>query len=184
MSSPVFRFAPSPNGELHIGHARSALVGYDWARERGGRFLVRLEDIDIGRVRPRFVDGIFEDLAWLGVTWEKPVLRQSEHFPVYRAAADYLSELGLTFPCFASRNEIEIASARAGLPRDPDGAPLYPGIARNRSLGEVKARIAAGERYFEGLIGHYFLNNPHRTTVVLTPDPELARREAEAEQAT
>jgi glutamyl-Q tRNA(Asp) synthetase len=147
MSPPVFRFAPSPNGELHIGHARSALVGYDWARSCGGRFLVRLEDIDVSRVRPRFVDGIFEDLAWLGVTWEKPVLRQSEHFPVYRAAADHLSELGFTFPCFASRNEIEVASARAGLARDPDGAPLYPGIARNMSLGEVKARIAAGERY-------------------------------------
>ncbi len=147
MSVPVFRFAPSPNGELHIGHARSALVGYDWARSCGGRFLVRLEDIDVARVRQRFIDGIFEDLAWLGVPWEKPVLRQSEHFAVYRAAADRLGELSLTYPCFASRNEIELASARAGLPRDPDGAPLYPGIARAMSLGEVKGRIAAGERY-------------------------------------
>lgn len=145
MSTPVFRFAPSPNGELHLGHARSAIIGYDWARRTGGRFLVRLEDIDVTRVRPEYIEGIYHDLDWLGLSWERPVLRQSEHFPVYAAAAERLTALGLTYPCFASRSEIETASTRSGLPRDPDGAPLYPGIWRDAPAGEVARRAAMRE---------------------------------------
>lgn len=145
MTRPVFRFAPSPNGELHLGHARSAIVGHDWARRAGGRFLLRLEDIDLARVRQRYVDGIFDDLTWLGLTWESEVLRQSEHFPVYRAAAERLSAEGLTYPCFAGRGEIEAVSTRLGLPRDPDGAPLYPGLWRERAEADVLRRLAGGE---------------------------------------
>ena len=122
---PVFRFAPSPNGELHLGHALSALVGYERAMAAGGRFLLRIEDIDIGRTRQEFVNGIFEDLNWLGLTWEEPVLFQSQRFEAYRAAARQLEALGLLYPCFATRSEIEAAAAPGAL--DPDGAPLYPG---------------------------------------------------------
>ena len=89
-SPPIFRFAPSPNGELHLGHALSALIGYEQARSCGGRFLLRIEDIDTARSRPQFVDGIFADLAWLGITWEEPVVFQSERMPAYRAAVERL----------------------------------------------------------------------------------------------
>lgn len=147
MTTPVFRFAPSPNGELHLGHARSAVVGHDWARRLGGRFLLRLEDIDIVRVRQRYVDGILADLKWLGVTWDGEVLRQSEHFPVYRMAAERLTAEGLTYPCFATRTEIDAASGRLGLPHDPDGAPLYPGLWRGREAREADKRRACGEPF-------------------------------------
>src|SRR5262245_53076991 len=103
---PVFRFAPSPNGELHLGHALSALVGYERARAAGGRFLLRIEDIDKGRRRPEFVAGIFEDLRWLGLAWEEPVVFQSQRLPAYAAAAQGLEALGLLYPCFATRSEI------------------------------------------------------------------------------
>ena len=111
MAVPVFRFAPSPNGPLHLGHALSALTGSDMARRAGGRFLVRVEDIDVTRCREEHVSGIFEDLAWLGIAWEEPVLRQSEHFAVYAEAAQRLEAQGLLYPCFASRSEIEAAAA-------------------------------------------------------------------------
>src|SRR5581483_11899792 len=107
MSTPVFRFAPSPNGELHLGHALSALVGYERARACGGRFLLRIEDIDKGRSRPRFVAGILADLAWLGLAWEEPVVFQSQRLDAYRDAARRLEDMGLLYPCFASRAEIE-----------------------------------------------------------------------------
>jgi glutamyl-Q tRNA(Asp) synthetase len=145
MSTPVFRFAPSPNGELHLGHALSALVGYQRAGACGGRFLLRIEDIDTGRSRPEFVAGILADLAWLRLAWEEPVLFQSQRLPAYRAAAGRLEAMGLLYPCFASRAEIEAASA--GGARDPDGAPLYPGLFRGRDAGEVAARRAAGEPF-------------------------------------
>ena len=99
----VTRFAPSPNGHLHVGHALSAIIAHDAARKNGGRFLLRIEDIDLERRRPEFVDAIYEDLAWLGLAWEQPVLVQSEHFAEYLKAADKLIAMGLLYPCFASR---------------------------------------------------------------------------------
>lgn len=121
---PVFRFAPSPNGRLHLGHAFSALTTYRLARRAGGRFILRMEDIDVGRTRSQFVDGIFEDLEWLGLTWEEPVLRQSERFPAYQDAAERLRMRGVLYPCAATRKEIS-SRLGAGGGRDPDGAPLY-----------------------------------------------------------
>ena len=141
----VFRFAPSPNGEMHLGHALSALIGCEWARAYRGRFLLRIEDIDRGRSRPRFVAQIFEDLAWLGIAWEEPVVLQSQRMPAYRAAARRLEAMGLVYPCFATRAEIEAAAADG--PVDPDGAPLYPGLFRGRDPAEVTRRRAAGEPF-------------------------------------
>jgi len=145
MPQPVFRFAPSPNGELHLGHALSALVGYEQARARGGRFLLRIEDIDVGRSRERFVAGIFEDLAWLGLTWEEPVVFQSRRMPAYGEAASKLEAMGLVYPCFATRAEIEAAAA--GGRTDPDGAPLYPGLYKGCDAQEIAQRTAAGEPF-------------------------------------
>jgi glutamyl-Q tRNA(Asp) synthetase len=145
MSTPVFRFAPSPNGELHLGHALSALLNYERARACGGRFLLRIEDIDKGRSRPSFVAGIFVDLAWLGITWEAPVIFQSQRLSAYRDAAARLERVGLLYPCFASRSEIEAAAV--GGERDPDGALLYPGLFKGRDAGEVARRRAAGEPF-------------------------------------
>ena len=134
---PVFRFAPSPNGYLHLGHAYSALLNFDLARRSGGRFLLRIEDIDIARCRPEFETAIYEDLAWLGIAWEEPVRRQSGHFAEYRAALSKLSARGLVYPGFESRAEIARLVAQresdAPWPRDPDGAPLYPGAAKSLS---------------------------------------------------
>lgn len=142
---PVFRFAPSPNGRLHLGHALSALYGFDMAQRLGGRFLLRIEDIDVSRARPEFVQGIFEDLAWLGIAWEKPVLVQSKNFAVYAAAAEQLQTMGLLYPCFASRAEIEAASDPQHL--DPEGAPLYPGLWRDRASDDVARAKASGVPY-------------------------------------
>ena len=142
---PVFRFAPSPNGELHLGHALSALVGWEAARAVGGRFLLRIEDIDTGRARPEFVAGIFRDLRWLGLDWEEPVLVQSTRFAAYAEAARRLEAMGLLYPCFATRAEIEAAAAGGG--RDPDGAPLYPGLWKGRPTAEMALRKAAGEPF-------------------------------------
>ena len=106
MSTPVFRFAPSPNGYLHLGHAFSALVNHDMARAEGGRLLLRIEDIDAERCRPEYEATIFEDLAWLGIAWEEPVRRQGAHFADYRAALATLQEQGLLYPSFESRSEL------------------------------------------------------------------------------
>jgi glutamyl-Q tRNA(Asp) synthetase len=148
---PVFRFAPSPNGMLHLGHAYSALLNFDLARASGGRFLLRIEDIDLTRCRPEFEAAIYEDLSWLGIAWETPVRRQSEHLGEYRRALDALSSLGLVYPSFESRAEIArlVAEREAiGLwPRDPDGAPLYPGNARQLARGERTRRIESGAPY-------------------------------------
>ncbi|MDP1865578.1 MAG: tRNA glutamyl-Q(34) synthetase GluQRS [Bradyrhizobium sp.] len=134
---PVFRFAPSPNGYLHLGHAYSALLNFDSARHSGGRFLLRIEDIDPARCRPDFEAAIYEDLAWLGISWETPVRRQSEHLADYRAALEKLTAMGLIYPAFESRAEIArlVAQreAQARWPRDPDGTPLYPGVAKSLS---------------------------------------------------
>ena len=151
MTPPVFRFAPSPNGFLHLGHALSALLNFDMARAAGGRLLLRMEDIDRTRCRPEFEAAIYQDLAWLGIEWEEPVRRQSEHFSDYQAALDKLRAMRLTFPSFESRAEIahrvSDRESHARWPRDPDGAPLYPGTARLMGEQEREARIASGEAY-------------------------------------
>jgi glutamyl-Q tRNA(Asp) synthetase len=151
MPPPVFRFAPSPNGFLHLGHAYSALLNFDLARQAGGRFLLRIEDIDSTRCRPEFEAAIYEDLAWLGLSWETPVRRQSEHFSRYRDAIEKLSAQGLIYPSFESRAEIARLVAEretAGVwPRDPDGAPLYPGAAKSLSAGERQRLIESGLPY-------------------------------------
>ena len=144
---PVLRFAPSPNGELHLGHALSALVASTYARRLGGRFLLRIEDIDVGRCRPQFITGILDDLGWLGLDWEEPVLRQSEHFADYRAAAHRLEAMGLLYPCFATRAEIAAAAARDPGALDPDGAPLYPGLHSRLGSDEIASRKAAGQAF-------------------------------------
>lgn len=142
---PVFRFAPSPNGALHLGHALSALVTYDMARKMSACFLLRIEDIDLERCRPEFEAQMLDDLAWLGLTWEEPVRRQSEHFETYRQARDALNALGLLYPCFASRKEIA-AHAILGLD-DPDGAPLYPGLHKGLSPSEIERRKGSEEPF-------------------------------------
>jgi glutamyl-Q tRNA(Asp) synthetase len=141
---PVFRFAPSPNGELHLGHALSALTVDRLCREAGGRFLLRIEDIDRTRCRPEYETGILRDLAWLGLAWERPVRRQSEHMDAYAEALARLTAAGLVYPAFMSRAEIAAATAYPAAPRDPDGAPLYPGADRDLDPGEAARRIAAG----------------------------------------
>jgi glutamyl-Q tRNA(Asp) synthetase len=151
MIPPVFRFAPSPNGHLHLGHALSALSNFDLARAAGGRFLLRIEDIDAARCRPDYERAIYDDLAWLGITWEEPVRRQSAHFDDYRAALARLDALGLIYPSFESRGEIARLVAeretRASWPRDPDGAPLYPGDALSLAPAERRRRMATGVPY-------------------------------------
>jgi glutamyl-Q tRNA(Asp) synthetase len=144
------RFAPSPTGYLHLGHAHAALFAARAAGE-GGRFLLRIEDIDRTRCRPEFTAAIFEDLAWLGLRWEEPVRRQSGHMEVYRAALDKLRTRGLLYPCFCTRAEIRAEIARAGeAPHPPaegaDGA-VYPGTCRRLSDAERKRRVAEGWPY-------------------------------------
>jgi glutamyl-Q tRNA(Asp) synthetase len=151
MSASVFRFAPSPNGYLHLGHALSALINFDMARAAGGRYLLRMEDIDAARCRPHYAEAICEDLTWLGMRWEEPVRRQSEHFEDYRAALARLGSLRLVYPSFETRGEVArlVAErdAQANWPRDPDGAPLYPGNARALPVAQRNARMQSGEPY-------------------------------------
>jgi glutamyl-Q tRNA(Asp) synthetase len=130
------RFAPSPTGLLHLGHALSALLGWRLARAAGGRFILRIENIDTTRCRPAFEAGVFEDLAWLGLDWDGPVLRQSERLAVYRQALDRLKALGVVYPCFCTRADI---AAAGGAPQGPEG-PLYPGTCRELGAEEIAAR--------------------------------------------
>ncbi|HZS63637.1 MAG TPA: tRNA glutamyl-Q(34) synthetase GluQRS [Xanthobacteraceae bacterium] len=147
----VFRFAPSPNGYLHLGHAYSALLNFDMARTSGGRFLLRIEDVDTTRCRPEFESAIYEDLAWLGIEWEMPVRRQSDHLDDYRLAIARLENLGLVYPSFESRADIArfvaAREAQGSWPRDPDGTPLYPGTSKQLTPEERISRIAAGTPY-------------------------------------
>ncbi len=144
-SAPRLRFAPSPTGRLHLGHALSALLNLAVARRLGGRLLVRIEDIDPTRCRSEFATALLEDLAWLGVTSDGPVLVQSEHLAIYRAAAQQLEAMGLLYPCFATRQEIQAATRPGAV--DPDGAPLYPGLHKGLSSREIASRQAAGEPF-------------------------------------
>jgi glutamyl-Q tRNA(Asp) synthetase len=151
MTTPILRFAPSPNGHLHLGHAYSALLNHDLARAHGGRFLLRIEDIDAARCRPEYEAAILEDLAWLGLTWEEPVWRQSERLAHYQAAIARLDRDGLVYASFESRADISRMvrerEASGPWPRDPDGAPLYPGSARALPAAERERRQGAGEAY-------------------------------------
>ena len=151
MATPVFRFAPSPNGYLHLGHALSALLNFEMARAAGGRLLLRIEDIDETRCRPEYEQAIVEDLAWLGIEWEQPVRRQSEHLGDYRSALAQFEAQGLLYPSFESRAEIAaLVAARerdGAWPRDPDGAPVYPGNVNAMLPAERQRRVAAGDRY-------------------------------------
>lgn len=151
MTVPAFRFAPSPNGPLHLGHALSALLNADMAAATGGRMLVRIEDVDGTRARPEYERAILDDLDWLGVTYEQPVRRQSEHACDYAAALERLMVLGLVYRSFLSRTEITAAIATEEArsdrpwPRDPDGAPLYPPVDRERPTEEAEALTRAGQ---------------------------------------
>jgi len=185
----VTRFAPSPTGYLHVGHAASALTGWRAAREAGGRFLLRIEDIDATRCRPEFERAIYEDLAWLGLSWEEPVRRQSEHMADYARALAQLDRLGVLYPCFCTRQEIaaEIAAA-ANAPHGPDG-PLYPGTCRSLASEERGARIARGLPYAlrldaataAGIAGPLTWEEDGRGAVAVEPgalgDAVLARKE-------
>ncbi|AZO79933.1 MULTISPECIES: tRNA glutamyl-Q(34) synthetase GluQRS [unclassified Bosea (in: a-proteobacteria)] len=152
-SSPVFRFAPSPNGRLHLGHAYSALTNERLAARFGGGLLLRIEDIDLSRCRPEFEQGIHDDLAWLGMSFSPDMRRQSLHFDDYRRALDRLQAMGLVYPCFCSRQEVKDAvkrrEAEAGTPwpRDPDGAPVYPGTCRLLNEAEAQRRRETGEQH-------------------------------------
>jgi glutamyl-Q tRNA(Asp) synthetase len=139
MQKITTRFAPSPTGYLHLGHAASAIAAYDFARANGGRFILRVEDIDLGRCRSEYVDALYEDLAWLGLRWETPVRRQSQHFLTYQNALQKLQAQNLIYPCFCSRADI---AAAITAPHGPD-AMHYPGTCKH--LENATARIAAGD---------------------------------------
>jgi glutamyl-Q tRNA(Asp) synthetase len=151
MYTRIFRFAPSPNGYLHLGHAYSALLNDDMARACDGRLLLRIENIDASRCRPEYETAIYEDLRWLGISWSEPVRRQSEHFADYRAAVAKLEAAGLLYPSFESRSEIAAMVAereRAGpWPRDPDDVPLYPGVAGMMPAEERARRRREGQPF-------------------------------------
>jgi glutamyl-Q tRNA(Asp) synthetase len=151
MTAPMLRFAPSPNGYLHLGHALSAVLNFDMARQAGGRFVLRIEDIDVTRCRPEYEAAIYEDLAWLGLVWEEPVRRQSDHFDTYEAALGRLDAMGLIYPSFESRAEIArlVAAREHAGPwrRDPDGVPFYPGDAKALPLAERRRRRDAGDAF-------------------------------------
>ena len=152
MTGPAFRFAPSPNGRLHLGHAYSALLNGELARRTGGRLLLRIEDIDPARCRPEFEQAIYADLEWLGLEWELPIRRQSDHLELYRQTLEGLADRGLIYPSFLSRREIDervrrIEKNGTPAPHDPDGSPLYPGEERSLSGGERLALIASGRLF-------------------------------------
>lgn len=149
---PVFRFAPSPNGPLHLGHALSAFLNRDMANAAGGRLLLRIEDIDLTRCTPEFEAGIHADLEWLGIAWETPTRRQSEHFADYQAALSQLIDRGLAYPSFLTRGEVKarvaaLQDTATPWPRDPDGSPLYPPDDRERSEFDRQQLLASGLKH-------------------------------------
>ncbi len=146
---PIFRFAPSPNGYLHLGHAFSAIKSYQMAKKMNGRFLLRIEDIDKERSRQEYIDAIYEDLSWLGIEWEEPVIKQSQRFELYQAAFNKLLEQKIIYPCFATRKEIKkaIEDLKIKPELDPDGAPIYPGLHKSLTNEEISGRIKNGEPY-------------------------------------
>ena len=187
MSAMVTRFAPSPTGRLHLGHAYAALFAARAAR--GGRFLLRIEDIDATRCRPEFEQGIYDDLAWLGLTWETPVRRQSDHMADYATALERLKAQGLIYPCFCTRAEIRAEIARAGAAPHGSEGPLYPGTCRRLDAAERVERIASGTPYAlrldaekaSGIAGPLTWHDRERGTIAADPrthgDVVLARKE-------
>ncbi len=185
----ITRFAPSPNGYLHLGHALSALTAYDIAHAGDGRFLLRIEDIDFERCRPEYETALYEDLAWLGLAWEQPVRRQSDHMKDYAAALFQLKTQGVVYPCFCSRKDIAEASAASGFDgKGPDG-PLYPGTCLSLPPSEVQKKLDAGQvpgwrldmRYAADLTGPLTWNDREAGTVPVMPetlgDVLIARRD-------
>jgi glutamyl-Q tRNA(Asp) synthetase len=149
---PVFRFAPSPNGRLHLGHALSAILNHDMAKTNDGRFLLRIEDIDLARCTPEFEQGIYEELRWLGLGWEVPVRRQSEHFRDYRHGLEQLIDMGIAYPSFMSRSDIKAfvqtyESQGKSWPCDPDGAPLYPPLDKRRTAKEIDSLLSSNAKH-------------------------------------
>ena len=186
----VTRFAPSPTGRLHKGHAFSALAAHGLARRSGGRFLVRIEDIDPIRCTRENAEHILEDLAWLGLEWEEPVRFQSEHLDDYAAAAARLQERGLLYPCFCTRRDIQREIEGAGQAPHGSEGPLYPGLCRRLSDGERAARLAAGEPHAlrldlekalfstgSGLVWHDTLHGPQRARPERLGDAVLVRKD-------
>ncbi len=182
----VTRFAPSPTGYLHLGHAFSALTAFDAARAVGGRFLLRIEDIDQGRARPEFEAAIYEDLAWLGIDWEKPVRRQSEHMDAYQSVLDGLIARGLVYRCFLTRRELAEASASAphgagevfrgeALPSEEEAERLTHGDAFAWRLSLKRARAELGPAYFSLVFEDE--TGPARATPELLGDVVLARKD-------
>ncbi|MHA1157145.1 MAG: tRNA glutamyl-Q(34) synthetase GluQRS [Alphaproteobacteria bacterium] len=139
---PVFRFAPSPNGRLHLGHVYAALRDFDLCRRAGGRFLLRIEDIDPTRSRPEYEAAIYDDLAWLGLSWEAPVMRQSTRMPIYAAQVERLRADDSLYPAFMSRAEARHATDTIDWPRDPDGSGLYPPDDRNLAAADIAQRLS------------------------------------------
>jgi glutamyl-Q tRNA(Asp) synthetase len=147
MKETVTRFAPSPTGRLHLGHAYSAFFAVEIARAAAGRFLLRIEDIDRTRCRPEFEAAILEDMAWLGLEWEEPVRRQSDHLTDYRAALDRLLDIGVVYPCFCTRKDIQREIERAGhAPHGREGL-IYPGTCRELADSERRAQMASGKSH-------------------------------------
>lgn len=178
--TPTLRFAPSPNGRLHLGHAYSALLNAQAAQALGGRLLLRMEDIDPTRCTPALATQCIEDLRWLGLTWEEPVRIQSQHMAEYGAALARLKAHGLVYPCFCTRKDIAAASRGT----DPEGAPLYPRTCANLTPQEAAARIAAGEPHAWRLdMGRALAASPgphHYTRFTL---PDFAEEAVAAEPA-
>lgn len=183
---PAIRFAPSPNGRLHLGHAYAAIHAFETAQTMGARFLLRIDDIDTARCTPENERAILDDLAWLGLTWEQPLRRQSEHFADYREAAESLRARGLLYPCFASRREIVEAVARTrGTACDPDGAPLYPGLYRDAAPKEVARLLAEGHPFALRLDMQRALDSVHRSELryrVFEPNGGTSERVAQPER--
>ncbi len=178
---PVTRFAPSPTGRLHLGHAFSALAAHDFARERDGTFLLRIEDIDPGRTRAAFVDGIFEDLLWLGIEWDGEIVYQSERLDAYGEALERLKAAGLLYPCFCTRADI---AASVAAPHGPDG-PIYPGTCRGLSAPDL-SRLHAWrlDMAKADMLARQLQWTDHDQPIVATPetfgDVVLARKDAPA----
>lgn len=148
MEKTVFRFAPSPNGALHLGHAYSALLNDELARQAKGQFLLRIENIDIARCTSKLEKSMLNDLKWLGLQWPSPPMRQSERFSLYKQALEHLKNQGLIYPAFLTRKEIkELTSQNPNHPKDPDGAVHYPGDEKNWPAKELEKELKSGKAY-------------------------------------
>ncbi|WP_319532528.1 tRNA glutamyl-Q(34) synthetase GluQRS [uncultured Cohaesibacter sp.] len=183
---PIFRFAPSPNGALHLGHALSALINHEAAKRTGGRFLLRLEDIDTIRCTEDKIDQMLEDLAWLGLQWEEPVIRQSDRFDHYTKALEELKQKGLIYPSVASRKDIQTTiggwreQTGTPWPEDPDGAPLFPRTLLNAlekdgqeaawRLDMTKALATLSKPLFWQESGPLGSDTPGESTIAAVPE--------------